>query len=288
MVKTGAEISKTMTFQPLTSDLVGSAFRLSTQAGWNQTSQDWERLSRLNSVHSGVWVEGGEVRASYSLIAYGNQVVWIGMILVDQGYRGAGLGKTTFCQALEHAKTLGFKQLGLDATHLGEPIYAKVGFETICPIVRWQGMLSSSDFSGDDREIHLGLTPAVLDWDSRQVGIDRSTLLRDFEAGSATILRCENDGRPSGFAVIRPGRTAQHLGPVVAESETDLTKLLSAASPLVLGQNVICDVLSPEIEGTLFKCGLRPSRHLKRMILPPSEVNLCGPAVRCAAGFEFG
>ncbi|MEI6339557.1 MAG: hypothetical protein WCQ57_13390, partial [Verrucomicrobiota bacterium] len=208
--------------------------------------------------------------------------------LVDQDYRGAGLGKATFQSALKHARSLGLKVLGLDATELGEPIYLKAGFQTVCPIVRWQGDLMDCDLQQNGRDVHKGLNPAILEWDTLHVGVDRSALLADFEAADGTVLRCEKAGHPSALAVIRPGRTAMHLGPVVAESEADLLTLLSAVAPLVRGQRVICDVLSPEIEGALKKFGLHPSRHLKRMTSPLSKECLCGPAVRCAAGFEFG
>jgi len=34
----------------------------------------------------------GEVRASYSVVGHGSKLAWIGMILVDEAYRGGGWG----------------------------------------------------------------------------------------------------------------------------------------------------------------------------------------------------
>ena len=140
-----------MTFEPLREEWIPSAFRLSIQAGWNQTEGDWLRLMNLPSGGVRVWRDQGEVRASYSLSGYGN-IAWIGMILVDEAYRGAGLGKASFRAALDQSQLLGFATLGLDATSLGEPIYAREGFQTIRPIVRWEGIfMKSSRKRGQER-----------------------------------------------------------------------------------------------------------------------------------------
>lgn len=102
-----------MNFQILADDLVASAFRLSTQAGWNQTEDDWRRLMRLNPERARVW-----------------------------RYSGKGLGKATLAAALEQPLQLPI--LGLDATHLREPLYRKAGFKSISPIVRWEGVISAA------------------------------------------------------------------------------------------------------------------------------------------------
>lgn len=123
-------------FQPLCERWIASACRLSTRAGWNQNEEDWRRLVRVAPAGVKVWIDAGEVRASYSVVTYGRESAWIGMVLVDPDYRGKGLGKAAFLGALEEARASKAAVIGLDATDLGEPIYRKFGFKATLPLSR--------------------------------------------------------------------------------------------------------------------------------------------------------
>jgi len=286
-MKPGSLESAATPFQPLDDCLLESAFRLSSLAGWNQTNGDWHRLLRINSAGTGVWVDKGEVRASFSVTTYGREAAWIGMILVDPEYRNGGLGKAAFQAALDHARDSGCRVLGLDATDLGEPIYVKRGFEAICPVVRWGGVLTTDEPAPKD-VVQTGLHGGILELDARCSGMDRSALLADLAASDGTLISSVRDGKTTGFAVIRPGRTASHLGPVVASTGDDLARLLNAASSRLQGGEMICDALSGATGSVLRNRGLVPLRHLKRMTLPATADCLCGPELRCATGFEWG
>lgn len=274
-------------FQPLDETLLESAFRLSSLAGWNQTTGDWRRLIRIDPSGTGVWVDHGEVRASYSVSAYGREAAWIGMILVDPAYRGAGLGKAAFQSALDRARDSGCRVLGLDATDLGEPIYAQKGFKAVCPVARWGGVLGA-DAGAVKNPVQTGLHGGILELDARCTGMDRSALLGDLAATDGLLLSRNPGGKTTGYAVIRPGRTAVHLGPVVACTEEDLALLLNEVSAHLGGREMICDALSEATGSILRRHGLSPLRHLKRMTLPASVGCLCGPELRCATGFEWG
>lgn len=274
-------------FQPLNENLLASAFRLSSLAGWNQTIGDWQRLVRIDPAGTGVWVDKGEVRASYSVSTYGREAAWIGMILVDPSCRGVGLGKAAFQAALDRARESACRVLGLDATDLGEPIYVKKGFEAICPVARWGGVLGGDADTPND-PVQTGLHRGILDLDTRCSGMDRSALLGDLAATDGTLISRIREGKTTGYAVIRPGRTAFHLGPVVACTDEDLNLLLNEVSTRLQGREMICDVLSEATGSILRRRGLTPLRHLKRMTLPASPGCLCGPELRCATGFEWG
>lgn len=274
-------------FHPLTEEMLLSAQRLSAQAGWEQTSEDWRRLISLDPSSVQVWCDEGEVRASYSIASYGRELAWIGMVLVDRDYRGRGLGKIVFQQALDDARARGIQALGLDATDLGEPIYQKVGFAYTCPIVRWRGVLSDLPESKDVKVI-LCPPDELLELDRLHTKTDRSHLLKNLCTSSAHIFQCERDGACRGYAILKPSRTAWHLGPVVAETQADFIALLGAVARQVEGETLICDVLNPEADEILTRSGLSPIRNLKRMTLPLVEGCLTGPAIWCGAGFEWG
>jgi GNAT superfamily N-acetyltransferase len=272
-------------FLPLSEELVPSAARLSAGAGWNQTGEDWRRLRRVQPGAVRVWVDDGEVRASCSVVSHGGSLAWIGMILTDPAWRGRGLGKQAFAEALEFARSGGHAVIALDATEMGEGIYRKFGFERIGPVTRWQGVFSGTEDGGRQTQLHRGLTPEVLVLDRDCTGVDRAVLLRDL-AESAEIVRSGGEDKPLAYAAIRPGRNAVHVGPLVARSPEDARDLLCVLGARLGGQNVLCDVVRSGLD--LSALGLRPSRHLQRMSLPVCGDFLQGEGVFLAAGLEWG
>jgi len=271
-------------FEPLAEADVDAAAGLSAQAGWNQTPDDWRRLARLAPGSVRVLVEDGAAVASWSVVGFGD-VAWIGMILVDEARRGRGLGTRAFDEALAAARAAGHRTIGLDATDLGAPLYRRRGFDSIAPIVRWQGTVAEN--GGDGEPVRHGLTAGVRALDARHAGVDREPLLADL-AATATLLSLERDGRTVAYAAVRPGRVADFLGPVVAADDEGFAAIMQAAARGLAGRPAMCDLLDPRGEEVLRRLGLAPARRLARMTLPREPGCLCGPGIRCGAGFELG
>lgn len=275
-------------FSPLSCELIPSALRLSSLAGWNQTANDWSRLVQLGSGGVRVWTDAGEVRASYSVVGYGGRLAWIGMILVDPEYRGRGLGKGAFAAAIEQARSSGFSVMGLDASDLGEPIYRNHGWEAIYPIVRWGGLLQAPREHVEPMALTLGLHAGVLTYDRETTGEDRSTLLHNFALAGCRTISIQSGDQTVAYAVTRPGRLAIHVGPVLAASAEHFATLMKGIARIEAGKRVICDVLDERAEKVLRCLGMRPSRRLNRMTLPKVERCLSGEGIWCGAGFELG
>jgi len=274
----------TADFEPLREQFLASAWRLSAQAGWNQTEEDWGRLVRMDGSSVKVLIKDGEVRASYSVVGYGTKVAWIGMVLVDEALRGEGWGKAAFAAALHDAA--GFETAGLDATNLGEPIYLKQGFEIGGPVVRWMGV--SRRDSAPARPLRTGMHEDVVALDAASVGINRAELLRDLAGSGAAVFRLDEGGATSAYGIVRPGRLASHLGPVVAGSPEGFAAVLDQALAFCQGEPLICDAVCTDAANILASRGLRPARFLKRMTRPLDAGCLAGPEVWCGAGFELG
>ncbi|MFC7189794.1 GNAT family N-acetyltransferase [Halocatena marina] len=105
-----------MRIEKLTLDSVPAAMQLSKQAGWNQCRADWELLLTLAPDHCFAGWIGDDLIATTTVVTYGGDVSWIGMVLVSEEHRGQGYGSQIFQTALEATLERGQSAIGLDAT----------------------------------------------------------------------------------------------------------------------------------------------------------------------------
>lgn len=251
----------------LTLDDLPAAVALSTQAGWNQTPEDWRRILALSPEGGFAGRLDGRLVATATSAFPAPGIAWIGMVLVDEACRGQGLGT----RILERALSVKAEVVGLDATDLGRPLYLKLGFKDVAPIDRWGG--TPAEGPTDARE---GAIERALELDREALGVDRSALLRRLAAEPGVRLLARRDG----YAFLRPGRNRSHLGPMVA---SDPLPLLRAAA----GRALLVDVpRRPELEAAFTEAGLKVERRLTRMTLgEPKRVLLNAAA---AVAFEWG
>ena len=288
-----------MEIRPLEREDVPAATRLSTQAGWNQLPADWHRFLDLSPAgcHAG-WVDD-ELVATTTVIDYeareSGRVGWIGMVLVDEAHRREGYGSTIFQHALTSALDRGVEDVGLDATDAGRAVYSQLDFVDVMPIERWSGSLAAvaADSDGADHDVEL-LSAGDLDdiavYDRAACGADRSDLFESVLSADASdgFALFGTDG-PRGYAILRPGRTHWHLGPIVVERIEGFGTLLSAAADHLAGEPVIVDPFATQtITDLLSRYGLERQRRLTRMTYIHERSLLMGDGVVAAAGFEWG
>jgi GNAT superfamily N-acetyltransferase len=279
-----------MDVRRLTEADVDAAMDLSTQAGWNQIGADWRRLVSLapERCYAG-WVDG-ELVATTTAMTYGDELCWIGMVLVDEDHRRRGYGTRLLEHALEAARDDVTAGVGLDATGQGRPLYRQQGFADVCPITRLSGTLDRTDPPGDIEVITETAPAAVATFDANACGTDRTALLERLlsEPGTAGVVSREG-GEPDGYAILRPGRQHWQLGPIVADDADVLASLLDGAAARLEGDDVIVDSLARgRAAELLVERGLDPQRHLTRMTSPETLPLLSGERVVAAAGLELG
>jgi GNAT superfamily N-acetyltransferase len=268
-------------------DLEG-ALRLSTQAGWNQTPVDWNRLFDLSPDGAFAGRLDGSLVATATLASYGARVHWVGMVLVDEACRGKGYGGAMLSRVLEHGRTLG-GTVGLDATDLGRPVYLKQGFVDVAPIDRWSGVLR---VGGDVRDVTLVDRSAfdnLAKLDREACGVDRSDFLLHLMNEPEVFGVAAYGKGLQGFAFLRPGRTHGHVGPVVANDGADYLNLMAGLSPFTRGQPVLMDAIRTPVNTYLLeRSGLNVTRKLTRMTLDRPDAVLMGERVRAITSFEWG
>ena len=268
------------TLRLLTEKDVPAAMELSTQAGWNQTPEDWRTLIQLDSKGCfGVEVEGRLV-ATTTLLCYGRLLAWVGMVLTRIEWRGRGFARNLLATALARADQLGIATVKLDATEQGQPVYEKMGFRGEQPVERW--FREGSSQTAEQATSEKSLNHASLGLDSEAFGAERSRLLHELGKRSAI------SSRTGGYLFSRPGRVSDYIGPCVAKNREAAQRLIearinnSSASWFwdVISQNRDAISLAQEL-------GFKPQRHLLRMVrgkeLPGNDSLVYG-----IAGFELG
>ena len=244
---------------------IDDGLRLSGAAGWNQRSEDWRFLLERNPGRFVVALRDGRVVGSGGAVCYGTALAWVCMILVDPSERGHGIGSRIVSGVLDRLSDM--RSVGLDATPLGQGLYARLGFVETSRLVR----LEAPPTSGEEDESPVrplvpGDFEAVLSLDLEVFGTDRGDLLRA-AASRAPAFVAVRDGTIAGYCFGRDGARSRQIGPVVAP-DLDLASTLVVTSLVSdLGQPVVVDV--PADHGgwleLLHEFGFEEKRPLVRM-----------------------
>lgn len=270
-------VSDALHHAPLSRADASEALPLSEEAGWNQTIDDW-RLFIERGHTLGVRDADGRLVATAAALPYDGPLGYIGMVLVTAAWRRKGLATRVVDACVAHLGELGLVP-ALDATAAGETVYSQQGFRTIFTMDRWQGRAAAGVADAD------GDTDGFAQLDAEAFGARRGFLIADFARRAGTGIACEE----GGFGMIRRGRRALQIGPVVAGDET---KALSLFERLVApgDTDVFVDVPSrwTRIGAWLGQRGFTIQRSFSRMALHRAEPFGRPEMLFAAAGPEFG
>jgi hypothetical protein len=119
----------------------------------------------------------------------------------------------------------------LDATPAGQMVYRTNNYLDVAPICRWvgKGTANTVAATGPARLSQLA------EVDATAFGADRLQVLGAVLARKGSRLLSQ-DG---GYVIIRNGRTAYHVGPIVAPSARVAAALLGNAMRSVAGRTII-------------------------------------------------
>jgi GNAT superfamily N-acetyltransferase len=257
------------------------ALLLSDEARWNQTAADWAIFMDRGECH-GIRVDGRLV-ASAAVLPFGGGVGWISMVLVTAEWRRRGLASELMNRCIDAMRARGSASL-LDATPEGALVYSRLGFRSRCGMARWRGM-GRGRTSANLRNTHTtDAFDAMLAGDRQAFGVDRGFLLTNFLGREGSTLI----GDRHDFVIVRQGRRAAQIGPLVAGSQTMARELLEAALAEISGPAIL-DVLDAGacLRPLLEERGFEAFRSFERMVLDRDDLPGT-PALMVAAGPEFG
>src|SRR2546430_3195150 len=196
---------------------IPAAMRLKELVGWNQTETDLGRFLRLEPNGCFCAVAEGRVVGTTTTTAYGRELAWIGMVVVDPQYRHRGIATRLMRAALEYLSEVGVASVKLDATPDGRPLYEKLGFRVESLIERWTGIAQATPAVACST-LNSSARQEVFVLDRRAFGADHSKLIEMLieEALVRPLVTTGADGRAKGYALARRGTDATYVGPLVA------------------------------------------------------------------------
>ncbi|MBB4391297.1 GNAT family N-acetyltransferase [Bradyrhizobium sp. ERR14] len=202
---------------------------LSTEAHWNQTDEDW-RIFLRDGVVFGIR-DGMRLVATAALLPYSGNNAWISMVLVSGTHRRRGLATRLVDACLETARQNGLTSW-LDATPDGAAVYGPLGFTPTLQLRRLKLMKPARAEAPPSSSATLD---ALRIRDRRAIGFDRTALLSAFAQRSGSRIV----GANGAIALVRDGRTARHIGPLLADNAAAALALVDAivrseTSPLLL------------------------------------------------------
>ncbi len=265
---------------------VAAGMALSTEAGWNQTPEDWSHFM-ANGATIGFRNTEGRLVASAAALPYGGAFGYVAMVLVTQDYRRRGLATQLVNRCIADLEGRGLTPV-LDATDEGATVYRNQGFLGQFAFDRWQGVMQQGQVvakSGTALERREAAQIAALD--KQAFGADRTALIEDFLARAGTFAMVAEDG--DGFALLRTGRRAYQAGPVVAESEASALGLVEGLLASAPG-TVFIDIpqVWRRIGAWLAERGFTIQRSFTRMALGRAEAFGDPAKLFAVAGPEFG
>ena len=234
-------------------------------SNWNQTAEDWALFHEAGTIHV-VRDEAGRIVASGAVLPMGapGEVAWISMILVLPGVRGQGLGRAVFNQCLRQVQAEGRVAM-LDATPAGEALYRQFGFEPLWRLTRWRREARSA--TGPTLHEQAMAIDTLIALDRQALGFERPGVIGQIARRAST--RCVRTGQ--ALALVRAGRTADQIGPLLAARESAAAEALAHAADGLAGA-IYIDVPDdrPLLRAALEAAGFQPQRGFARMALAPA------------------
>lgn len=247
---------------------LADAETLVAEAGWNQVAADWRMFLDFGTAYA--VRERGRVIATATWLPY-ERCAWISMVLVAAAQRRRGLATRLLHRCIADVTRAGLVPV-LDATPAGAKVYAPLGFRAAWGFARFAAarpVTQPAEAPAEIEPITDEIWPTLCAYDAGIFGNNRSQVLARMRGRLPPAdLAARRGTRIVGMLLGRDGRTASHLGPLIAEDD-DVAKALLARALRRLSGTVYVDVADakPSVRTFLEASGFSVQRPFTRMLL---------------------
>lgn len=241
---------------------IQQALTLINREGWNYSSEEIERMLRLDPSGS-FFFDDGPSQAVVTCVSYSHTGV-IGHLVVSKPARGQRIGRAMLQRAIDYLEGQGVDSIILYATEEGARLYDKFGFKSI----RRAHCTFANTFQKTGLRVSMMCelvkprdTAEIIEIDRKIFGDDRTKvmkmLLSEFPQHS---FKLERNGRIIGFSLGRATPQGFDLGPwncltgSIVEAESLLYATMSSFGPGTMFLGIFADNLQAmKIAGGLSK-----------------------------------
>lgn len=192
---------------------------LSTSVGWDYDEYEVRTAMASGKIY-GHKNTVGKIVSSAAIIPYDTNLASIGMVIVNEDYRGLGLGKKATQKCIDSVSQN--TSIMLISTEDGKPLYERLGFSTVDSVHKYlsDNYIPTNLFNYPqitlerykEEEIHK-----IIELDSAAFGDKRGELLLNRINQSKQCLVVKNqNGKIIGFGLSILGPENLLIGPIVA------------------------------------------------------------------------
>lgn len=231
-----------LTLEQLSIEDTAGLLQLTTHVQWDYSEQEVHTLLKVGTIF-GHRDPSGQIVSSAAILPYGERLASIGLVIVNHSYRGYGLGRSLMQACMEAIPA--HVPLMLTATTQGEPLYKKLGFQTVSSVYKL--LRDNTIISLPEREARADysiipladeLLPALIRLDASSIGADRKQLMEArVQQADRVMVATKPDGTLVGYGMAVPVSDKLVLGPIVgtdAAMAVQLIKALAKDMPKVL------------------------------------------------------
>ncbi len=266
-------MAEEQTIRPMTAEDVEPAAEVMVGGGWG----DRRRLLRFALEQPGLIPLVAEVDgqvAGTGVATVNGAVGWVGLIFVDEGLRGRGLGTDLTEAVIAELAEAGCTAFALLASPLGRPIYERLGFsaEMDYTIIAAPGLGRTVADVRRAEPAGPRLRPfvpddlaAILALDRAASGEDRAHLLLASVDPASTVVALGPDGRVVGFEARAPWGGHPTIAPELADGVRLLEDRRARTPAGVDARTALPDADRGRLT-TLENLGWQAERELVRMV----------------------
>ena len=208
-----------MRIEPFRIEDIELFLKLSADEKW--LAEAWEFRFLLSVFAEGCFTARDEIGNAIGFVTSirHDRSGWIGNLIVQEKYRGNGIGEELFLRAMHSLYTAGAETIWLTASKMGIALYEKHGFKNMDTIIRWTGQ-----GQGESKEL-LPKHDAIFGRNSDRAGWgdQRKTLM------DAVVNRGSVWSVGTASLVVQPCANAVQIGPFSATVMSDAGEVLAEA-----------------------------------------------------------